>query len=156
MVGVPEGEKQGDKAPHEVIASRKEELIKAKKYIRRAWIFGLIWGVYFLIEELMTYSRPLNPSLSQVTLYRIFVAILILGLSFGIYKKSRVCSVSMMIFPIFNILILMIRFNTIHLVWSIVLGYFITIGIIGTFKYHQLKQLGKIDVKSPINRFLQK
>ena len=48
----------------------------------------------------------------------------------------------------------LIKFNTIDLVWSIVLGYFITIGIIGTLKYHQLKQLGEIDVKSPINRFL--
>ncbi len=64
---------------------------------------------------------------------------LILGLAFGIYKKSRICAVLMFIYFIASKIILMVESGAPNgIIMAIVFGYFYWQGISGTFAYHKI------------------
>jgi len=65
--------------------------------------------------------------------------IVILGLAFGIYKKSRVCSVVMFVFVVGDgIFTLWSDADILRLVTAILFGYMFYQGILGTFAYRQM------------------
>ena len=119
------------------------DIAKANKRIKHAWIAGLISGILF----------PLGV-LGGIDAIQTFW--LLIGLTYGIYKKSRVCAVIMFVYFVGGKLILKLvesvkaglgahelgySLGTV-LPWAI-FGYFFFQGIRGTFAYHTLEPTAK-------------
>ena len=73
------------------------EDMKWKKSIRNACIAGTISGVLTLLVTLISASGVDIPGL-DFDLWNLFDVLLIFGLTFGIYKKNRVCAVLMFVY----------------------------------------------------------
>jgi len=111
-----------------------------RKKIRLAWGAGLVSAAVTLIFVLIAVS---GTSLLGFGLAQLLDVAVILGLSFGIYKRSRVCSVLMLLYFVYS-KFLMMRIGGIsggNVFTSLLFLYFYIQGVIGTFAYHRhLKQ----------------
>ena len=109
---------------------------KAKKAIRNGWIAAIISGVWTLVLSLTAafgFTRLGIPD-----------ACLVLGLAFGVYKKSRVAAVILFVYWVAGKILEMpemlgeptqlIGF----LLVSIVFACFFFYGMRGTFAYHRI------------------
>ena len=117
------------------------DLDKAENKIRKAYILGFVYATLFLVFSFV--KKPIQPDLI-VTIG----AVLLYGLSFGIYKRNRVCAIIMIVFFIIEKIDLITRrteemmggtggivFASVALV---ILVFFFE-GMRGTFAYHKLK-----------------
>ena len=110
---------------------------KATSAIRNAWIAGAISGVLTMIVALI--------GAFGYDLWSLIDAFLILGLSFGIYKKNRACAVILFIYLVINLIALWILVPLLELseerpflpLW-IIIGILFLQGIRGTFAYHRI------------------
>lgn len=110
------------------------------KKIRNAWIAGLVSAAVTLIFVLIAVA---GTSLIGMSVYQLFDVAVILGLAFGIYKKSRICAVLMLAYFVWAkiVLIRLGHANGSGLFMAAVFFYFYLQGVIGTFAYHRyLKQ----------------
>ncbi|MGJ7500997.1 hypothetical protein ACSFBF_11610 [Variovorax sp. ZT5P49] len=110
------------------------------KKIRSAWIAGLISAAVTVIFVLIAI---LGTSMLGIGAYQLIDVALILGFTFGIYKKSRICAVLMLAYFVWAKIVLIQQghANGIGLFMAVVFFYFYLQGVIGTFAYHKhLKQ----------------
>ncbi|MFM7910222.1 MAG: hypothetical protein ACKPA9_35320 [Microcystis sp.] len=123
------------------IVSRKETdtaaentlgLKKANNQIKTAWITGTISGVMTLLGTLF------------LNIPDLFIdVVLTFGLSFGIYKKSRICAVIMFGYYIASRIFFweILKGNPLGLIVSIAFIYFFWQGVQGTFAYHKITKM---------------
>ncbi|NCQ83899.1 MAG: hypothetical protein GPJ00_05005 [Microcystis aeruginosa W13-18] len=107
-------------------------LKKANNQIKPAWITGTILGVINLLVTLFLN----NP-------YVFIDVVLYFGLSFGIYKKSRICAVIMFGYYIASRIYFweVLKGNPLFLIVSITFIYFLWQGVQGTFAYHKITKM---------------
>jgi hypothetical protein len=81
-------------------------------------------------------------SLSRPTgcnLYNIIGIILFFGLFFGMYKKSRICAIMLLIFSIIhNIYFIIIGTNPLGIIIDLLITFFFAYCVYGTFVYHKI------------------
>lgn len=107
---------------------------KANKAIKRAWIVGLIWAGLTLIAALISMSKG-------GSLWRLVDVFLIFGLTFGIYRKSRICAVIIFVYCVVSIILSSINAGRPAVSAGMVfLLYFFFQGIRGTFAYHKITE----------------
>ncbi len=117
-------------------------LTDALKKIKTGWIMGVIVGILtFLIVTVVVVT---NTSIAGLNVFSYLDVVIVFGLSFGIYRNSRVCAVLMVMYYILNKIIMLASAPSgPNAVGGILVPIFITIGFvqaaIGTFKYHELK-----------------
>jgi len=105
------------------------------KKIKNAWIAGLISGAATLVVTLLAVS---GVQLLGFSAWEFVDVALILGLTYGIYRKSRVCAVLMVIyFAASKILIVMETGKPTGGFMAIIFLYFYVQGVLGTFAYHK-------------------
>ncbi|TRV47309.1 MAG: hypothetical protein EWV53_01420 [Microcystis panniformis Mp_MB_F_20051200_S9] len=107
-------------------------LKKANNQIKPAWITGTILGVINLLVTLFLN----NP-------YVFIDVVLYFVLSFGIYKKSRICAVIMLGYYIASRIFFweVLKGNPLVLIVSIAFIYFLWQGVQGTFAYHKITKM---------------
>lgn len=100
----------------------------AEKAIRNASIAGIISGVITLIVTLLSIT---GVNMLDFNLWNMLDVFLIFGLTFGIYKKSRICAISMFVYFIGNRLLFFssFGFSIVGLPVAILIGYFYFQGI---------------------------
>ena len=111
---------------------------KAKSAIKNAWIAGAISGVLTMIFSLI--------GAFGYDLWSLIDAFLILGLSFGIYKKNRACAVILFVYWIGSKILQIVELGVQGQVGSsigtlpiaIIFGYYFFQGIRGTFAYRRI------------------
>ncbi|HUJ19713.1 MAG TPA: hypothetical protein VL197_17125 [Nitrospirota bacterium] len=102
--------------------------------IKKAWMAGIISGVLTLIVTLAAMS---GHSIMGFTALNLVDAVLIFGLSFGIYKKSRTCAVIMLIYFIGSKIYLWKETGSLAgFPLAALFGYYFYQGVTGTFDYH--------------------
>ena len=106
--------------------------------IKSAWIAALVSaGMTFLLVLAAIFGKPIL----GITAWELIDVTLILGLAFGIYKKSRACAVIMLIYFIYAKIFLTISTGTMTgLPVALVFIYFYWQGVAGTFAYHKWKK----------------
>ena len=120
----------------------------AQSKIRRAWLAGLVVGIVTVGISLLEgtgYYVVVN-----VGYWGLVDAVIIFGLTFGIYKRNRIATILMLIFFVSGKILLLqepeLRYlsteSTFYYV-SLSLGYFFLQGIMGTFAYHKLAKMEK-------------
>lgn len=109
-----------------------DDLEKANKRIKGAVIAGIISGI---LTTIMAFVGA-----TEIGLWGLIDSVFIVGLTFGIFKKSRTCAIIMLVYWIISKLlqwdILTSSFIAIAFA-GIFTGYFIQ-GILGTFAYQRL------------------
>jgi hypothetical protein len=111
-------------------------LAEAKQAIKRAWIAGVISGVITLMFTLIVMRGTQIPGVSAWTLVDV---VLVFGLSYGIYRKNRVCAVVMLVyFAISKVYMMVVSGRVVGIGLGLVFMYLFFKGIIGTLEYHRL------------------
>ena len=119
-------------------ASLGEKLDRTwKKQIRNACIAGTIIGVLTVLVTLIFTFGVHIPGL-DVDLWYLVDAVVIFALTFGIYKKNRVCAVLMFVYFVAGKLLMWAESGNVSgLSMAALFGYFFFQGILGTFAYHR-------------------
>ncbi|MBB6624515.1 hypothetical protein H7E67_13830 [Clostridium gasigenes] len=116
---------------------------KALKAIRNAWELAIVSILMTLIAIMVSVFGKNN--FLGLDLYGLVDVVLVMGLAFGIYKKSRVCAVILFIYFIVGRIDMMISYggkpasNAASIFFAF--GYFQ--GIRGTIHYHKNKKKEK-------------
>lgn len=134
---------QGDWCPNckksiHMVKSVPSEIDKAISNIKIAWIAGVVMGGWGLIASLSSLSKD------DATYSGIFVIMIgvfwfvVLGLSYGIYKKSRTCSITMLVLFVISCLGNAKQGNVVTALLAVIMCYPLYKGLNGTFAYHKL------------------
>jgi serine/threonine-protein kinase len=108
-----------------------EEILKR---IRQAAIAGAISCGITLLFTLVAIA---GTSLLGFTAWELLDVALIAGLSYGIYRKSRVCAVLMLVYFVGAKIYMMSQGGQMSgLVLTLVFLYYYALGVHGTFQYH--------------------
>lgn len=122
------------------ISSTKMDETKALYFIKGAVGAGSISGVTTLIISI--YSIIVDGPLGNLTnpispgIFGLLDAIFVFGITFGIYKKSRVCAVVMFIYFLISKIILLAHMNIFSIGIAVIFLYIFFNGIRGTIYYH--------------------
>lgn len=107
------------------------------KKIKGAWVAGCISAAMTLVVTLIAMSGTEALGFSVWSLGDVAF---ILGLTYGIYRKSRVCAVLMLAYFVLSKIILMLEAGKPSgLLVALIFGYFYAQGIVGTFAFHKFK-----------------
>lgn len=111
---------------------------EAARHIKNAWIAGIISSVVTLVASLL----PLfGTSVAGFNLFNLADVALIAGLTFGIWRKSRVCALVMVGYFVASKIILVFKTgNAAGLVVGAVFTYYYFQGVRGTFAWHRLRK----------------
>lgn len=110
------------------------DIAKADAAIKNAWMAGIVSGVITLI---VTAVAMYGYSFMGFSALNLLDVALIFGLTFGIYRKSRVCAVIMLIYFIGSKIYLWMDTGKLSgLPLALVFGYYFFQGVLGTFAYH--------------------
>jgi serine/threonine-protein kinase len=106
--------------------------------IRNAWIAGVIAAAGTLIVGMLTLFIP-NAGISYA--WQAGEFLFLCSMTFGIYKKSRVCAALMLTYLIVGKLLLWLQgtFDHRSLVPVLVFCYFFAEGVRGTLAYHRIR-----------------
>jgi hypothetical protein len=102
------------------------------KKIKNGFIAAMLSGVLTLVVTLYAMSSSAVPGFSSWNLVDV---VLIFGLGFGIYKKSRTCAVLM--FAYFVVSKIIMKNNASGFFVSMIFLYFYAMCVLGTFQYHE-------------------
>lgn len=111
---------------------------KALSAIKGAWVAGIISGAITLIVTLLAMRGMRIMRFGALNLIDV---VLIFGLTFGIYMKSRACAVIMFVYFVASkIMIFAQTGKPTGLPLAILFAYFFFQGIRGTFAYHNVNK----------------
>ncbi|MFS0556139.1 hypothetical protein [Brevibacillus sp. 179-C9.3 HS] len=125
-----------------VSADAPDKTVKMSNQIKIACMGGIISSIITVIGIIISMSS--NTDLFGINLWSLIDIALILGLTFGVYKKSRVCAIllfGLFLFSKFTLIVdnpEMIRTGWMSI---LIFGYAFWQGIAGTFAFHQHKRL---------------
>lgn len=120
---------------HNQAQPQTDALKLANRNIKVAWIAGIVLGVIILLNALASAETDGSG-------FQLLDVLLIFGLSFGIYKKNRVCAVSMLVYAC--ILLLRLLINNFSIIGILIIGgliYCFVQGVRGTFAHYQSTQI---------------
>lgn len=113
---------------------------KVLKKIRAAWIACLVSAAMTLVMIAVVMSTGRSSIGLQGPIDLIDV-VFILGMAFGISRKSRVCAVLMLAYFAFSKYLIIRASGQVSGVWlGLVFLYFYAQGVVGTFEYHKLRK----------------
>ncbi|MEW9094134.1 MAG: hypothetical protein AB2417_03535 [Clostridiaceae bacterium] len=108
---------------------------KALNSIRNAWMWATFSSSVMFILFILSQVGIMDVYMNYLIIIDI---LLVLGLAFGVYKKSRVCAILLFIYFILDKIIVTIsQGRAPSTVWLIIAGGIYVQGIRGTFYYHK-------------------
>jgi len=120
------------------------DLEKANKAINTACWAGIISGSFTAIVSVIA---GFGYSFAGFTVWNLFDALLIFGMAYGIYRKSRVCAVIMFVYWVASKIISFTEKGHLGGIFiAIIFAYAFFQGVRGTFAYHRMN-LKKIKEK---------
>jgi serine/threonine-protein kinase len=110
---------------------------QVRKEIRGAWIAGLISGGITLAVTLFS---MFGSTIGGIGAENLVDVAMILGFTYGIYKKSRACAIAMLVYFVASKIYLMLQMGKPSGLWlGLVFSYYFALGVRGTFAYHRLR-----------------
>ncbi|MFB9867078.1 hypothetical protein [Vreelandella sulfidaeris] len=111
--------------------------LEALKKIKNAWIAGV---VSIAITIAFTFYSMYATEVLGFNAFA-FIDVALMGVfTFGIYKKSRVCAVLMLLLFAANKALMAIEGNASGIIMALVFLWLYIQGVIGTFQYHKIKK----------------
>ena len=120
-----------------IVRNSSPEVKEARKHIKNACVAGIISGVLTLIIILISVGS--GKAIAGLDAWGLIDVLLVFGLTYGIYRKSRVCAVVMFAYFIISKLIMWAEIGKpTGLVMALIFGYYYFRGMQGTITYHKL------------------
>jgi serine/threonine-protein kinase len=105
------------------------------KKIKHAWTAGLISAALTLLVTLLA---VFGVKMMGFDAWEFLDVAFILGLTYGIYRKSRVCAVLMLVYFLISKIIIFAQSGKPNgIVMAVVFLYYYAQGVAGTFAYHK-------------------
>jgi hypothetical protein len=121
----------------EVTTPEKVDQAIARK-IRNAWVAGLISASITLVFALVAVLAGI--SIAGIDAWAFGDFAVVLALTYGVYRKSRVCAILLFGFFVLNKVVMWgMAGNVSGLPLALVFMWFYGQGIVGTFQYHKLQ-----------------
>jgi hypothetical protein len=119
----------------------EENLKKAEKEIRNAWICGIIVCVISTLVAVLMASMS-SPSKMMIAspLEIMFGVVIYGGLTLGVMFKNRVCAILLCALFILDKIVMIANGQMSGIILAVVFIYYFALGIQGTFAYHKLKK----------------
>ena len=113
---------------------------KVLKKIRAAWIACLVSAAMTLVMIAVVMSTGRSSIGLQGPIDLVDV-VFILGMAFGISRKSRICALLMLVYFAFSKYLIIRASGQVSGAWlGLVFLYFYAQGVVGTFEYHKLRK----------------
>src|SRR5689334_6278658 len=110
--------------------------VDVSKNIKNAWVAASISGLITLVFTLLAIF---GHSILGFSAWELIDAVLVFGLAFGIYKKSRTCALLMLIYFVIAKILLMTQAGAANgILLALVFLYYFAMGVKGTFDYHRI------------------
>jgi hypothetical protein len=129
------------KAPSAPVELQKpvQEDGAAGRKIRNAWIAGVASAGITLIFIAIALSG--GTPIAGIDAWALVDVAIILGLSYGVYRKSRICAVLLLLFFLVNRIAMWAESGTVSgLPLALVFLWFLGQGVVGTFQHHRLER----------------
>lgn len=125
----------------------EKALKKANDQIKAAWGAGLVTAGFTAVGILAITIFEIE--LMGISLWSFLDVAVILGISYGVYRKSRVCAVLLFAFFLLSKLAIFIQAGKMpNILFTIFMGVLFYHGIPGTLAYHRLiKQRPDLEAK---------
>jgi hypothetical protein len=126
-------------APFAATLDNTPELEEANARIKKAWISGVVVGsLTFLVMAVVV---GLGLDVGGIDAWLLVDVVIIFGLTFGVYRKSRTCAILLFSYYLLSKVIGFIESGRAGgiIITALFLFYFAR-GIQGTFTYHRLKR----------------
>ena len=109
------------------------------KKIRHGWIAVLIQAAITLVVIVMSL---LGVKLYSDPVWQLVDVLLMCGLAYGIYRKSRICAVAVLVYFVAVKIAVIVQTGrpTGIDIWSAIFAYFYVMAVVGTFTYHKLRR----------------
>jgi hypothetical protein len=117
------------------------EIEKAISNIKIAWMTGFIITGLCIIVVIACLFTKVDSSFSNPIL---LLAVLVFGLSYGIYKKSRVCSIIILVMWVLWTLTCIIYGKFVPALMGAIICYPFYKGLRGTLAYYKLDTVNKM------------
>jgi serine/threonine-protein kinase len=113
------------------------------KKIKQGWIAGLVSAAFTVIFVVMAMA---GNSILGINAWGFIDVVVMAGLAFGVYKKSRTCAVLLLAFFALNKVLMWMEAGT-PTGWPLALAFFwfYIMGVVGTFQYHSWKKENNIE-----------
>lgn len=123
---------------------------KALKYIKTAVGLAVICSLITLLGIIISVCG--DSDFLGLSLYGLVDVVFLLGLAFGVYKKSRVCAVILFIYFILSKIYMLnnYEFNLMAYITAIIFAIGFFQGMRGTIYYHKNK---KIEIDEDFHKF---
>ena len=136
--------------PPSVSVERAEDPVaipdKILKRIRNGWLAGVVSTA---ITVVFTVISMLGSRILDLDAYAFIDVAIMLGLSYGVYRKSRVCALLMFAFFTLNKLIMWTNAGTpTGLPLSLVFFFMFGQGVVGTFQYHRVARAARAELRA--------
>ena len=118
------------------------DMIKWTKKIRNGWIAGLVLGIITLTLTIIAINSPDNTFLqNNFSSYSFIDVIIVLILSYGVYRKNKVSAIILLIYFMLPKVITSLETGNIKaLTGGSLFIYFFVEAIRGIIEYHKLKK----------------
>lgn len=115
----------------------EQKLKKTERHIKNAWVAGLISaGITFIFSIIGSYSVAFRQKYG-IDAWALLDVALILGLTYGIYKKSRFSALAMLIYFVISKIIMVVEIRSSVSLVALLFIYFFYQGTIATFRLHK-------------------
>ncbi len=124
-------------APQAAVADIPELQAPAEiaKRIKGAWIAAIVWGVLTLAVTLISMS---GVEIGGADAWNLLDAALIFALAYGIYRKSRVCTIVILLYFIGSQIWAIVESGQPRgLLFALILTYYFFRGVQGVFQYRE-------------------
>ena len=123
----------------------EDRVAAALDHIKKGWVAGLIsGGITLIIWSLAALGAPALANQLGLDVWSFVDVILIFGLAYGVYCKSRTCAVIMFLqffaAAVYKLVTVDVGSFVVFSVAILIFGYFFGQAVRGTFVYHSLVQ----------------
>ena len=113
-------------------------ILESKKHIRNAWIASIIAASVTLALSLLSLA---GTSLGGYNVWNLFDAVFIAGMAFGIFRRSRICAVLMLVYYLASTIMSITEKPVgIAIVVPVIFIYYYAKGVQGTFVWRRLNE----------------
>ena len=112
------------------------------KKIKSAWVAGLISAGVTLALILISFT---GTSIGGVDAWALIDLFIILGLSYGVFRKSRTCAVLLLLVFVANKLLMWATAGNVSgLPLALIFIWFFGQGVVGTFQHHKARKVEQV------------
>ena len=128
-------------------SQRITDIKSAESAIKKGWIAGLSFGFYLLLLTVLAITGNTFIPNNGFTFTSFIDVFLVIGLSYGIFRKNRACAILLMAYVYLPHLIALFQSEKSNFsLLEIGLLYFLSLAVLGTINYYKFSS-GEMEIK---------